>query len=129
VSRAGIGALIVCASIGPLLSGCSLWNHMFHRHNKDAGCAEKPFSLNTDSRPLLKVPDGLSAPDTGNAIKVPDLTVPERARAKSEPCLSRPPNYFSGGVARPSGASAPQTLPVPTPGSAPVTPSAPEPSK
>jgi hypothetical protein len=124
VSRAGIGALILCSSIVPLLSGCSLWNRMFHRHNKDAGCTEKPFALNTDNRPPLKIPEGLSAPDTGNAIKVPDLTAPERVRAKNEPCLSRPPNYFNGGAAPAPG------TPAPAPSApAPVTPPAPEPSK
>jgi cytoskeletal protein RodZ len=79
----------------PALSGCSLWNRVFHRH-RTAGCTEKPFNLNTESRPLVKVPEGMSAPDTRNAIRISDLSDhPERARAPSEPCLAQPPNYFS----------------------------------
>jgi hypothetical protein len=92
-SRAKLGALMVCCAILPLLSACSLYNRVFHGRS-DAGCTEKPFALNTDVRPPLKVPEGMSAPDTRNAVKVPELAVPQRTRAKSEPCLSRPPSYF-----------------------------------
>jgi hypothetical protein len=92
-SRARIGALLLCCAALPALSGCSLWNRVFHR-SKNAACTEKPFALNTDSRPPLKIPDGMSAPDTRTGIKIPDLTAAERVRAKTEPCLSRPPNYF-----------------------------------
>ena len=89
-TRAKLGAALLCCTILSLLSGCSA----FHR-NKTVGCTEKPFSLSTETRPPLKVPEGLSAPDTRNAIKVPDLGNSERVRAASEPCLSHPPSYFS----------------------------------
>jgi hypothetical protein len=79
----------------PILSGCTIWDRVFHHDKKNGGCTEKPFAQNTENRPLLKVPEGLSAPDTRNAIKIPDLTSPERLRTRNEPCLSRPPNYFS----------------------------------
>jgi hypothetical protein len=93
--RAAAGALVCCAMLS-MLSGCALWDRVFHRDRpKDAGCVEKPFSQNTEVRPPLKVPDGLSSPDTRNAIKVPELTGPERMRARNEPCLSRPPSYFT----------------------------------
>ena len=94
-ARAVLGALTVCCLMLPVLSGCALWNKMFHRQNKDAGCREKPFAQNTDTRPPLRVPAGLSAPDARNAIKIPDLPSPERVRAQTEPCLSTPPSYFS----------------------------------
>jgi hypothetical protein len=93
-TRAALGAALICCAILPLLSGCSLWNRVFHR-DKSVGCTEKPFALNTDTRPPLKVPDGMSASDTRNGVKVPALGSPERVRAVSEPCLSRPPSYFS----------------------------------
>jgi hypothetical protein len=93
--RAAVGALLVCCATVSVLSGCTVWDRMFHRRPKDAGCVEKPFSQNTETRLPLKVPEGLSAPDTRNAIRVPDLTSPERMRARSEPCLSRPPSYFT----------------------------------
>jgi hypothetical protein len=93
--RAAAGALVCCAILS-MLSGCALWNRVFHHNRpKDAGCVEKPFSQNTEIRPPLKAPDGLSSPDTRNAIKVPELTSPERMRAHNEPCLSRPPSYFT----------------------------------
>jgi hypothetical protein len=94
-SRARIGALLLCCVLLPALSGCSVWNRVFHR-NRGPGCSEKPFALNTSTRPALKVPEGLSAPDTRNAVRIPDLSDhPERVRAKTEPCLAQPPSYFA----------------------------------
>jgi hypothetical protein len=94
-ARARIGALLLCCALLPALSGCSLWNRVFHR-NRALGCTETPFRLNTDSRPLLKVPEGMSAPDTRNAVRIPDLSDhPEHLRGKTEPCLAEPPNYFT----------------------------------
>lgn len=93
--RARIGALLLCCALLPALSGCALWNRIFHPHRVVA-CTDKPFKLNTDNRPALKVPEGMSAPDTRNVIRIPDLSDhPERARAKTEPCLADPPNYFT----------------------------------
>ena len=89
-TRAKLGAALLCCAILSSLSGCSVT----HR-NKTVGCTEKPFSLSTETRPPLKVPEGLSAPDTRNAIKVPELSGSEPVRAASEPCLSHPPSYFS----------------------------------
>jgi hypothetical protein len=72
-----------------------VWNRVFHRQ-RDTGCSEKPFALNTATRPALKVPEGMSAPDTRNAVRIADLSDhPERMRAKNEPCLAQPPSYFS----------------------------------
>jgi len=93
-SRATLGAPMVCCAILPLLCSCSFYNRVFHSGRKDAGCTEKPFALNTDVRPPLKVPDGMSAPDTRNSVKVPQLAAPALPRTTSEPCLSRPPSYF-----------------------------------
>lgn len=93
--RARIGALLLCCVVLPALPGCSTWNRVFHRYN-GVGCSDKPFRLNTDNRPVLKVPEGMSAPDTRNAIRIPDLSDhPERVRSKTEPCLAEPPNYFA----------------------------------
>jgi hypothetical protein len=111
-TRARIGALLLCCVLLPALSGCSVWDRVFHRHRR-AGCAEKPFALNTDSRPALKVPEGMSAPDTRNSIRIGDLSDhPERVRAKTEPCLAEPPAYFT---------TPQKPTPSAVPGSAPVT--------
>jgi hypothetical protein len=94
-TRARFGALLLCCVAVPTLSGCTLWNQVFHR-DRPVGCSSKPFKLNTESRAALKVPEGMSAPDTRNAIRVPDLSDhPEKERPRNAPCLAEPPNYFS----------------------------------
>ncbi|HEX4377222.1 MAG TPA: hypothetical protein VHZ99_08725 [Steroidobacteraceae bacterium] len=127
--RTAIGALVLCCAMLPLLDGCAI--PFFHHRNKDAGCREKPFSLNTDNRPPLKVPDGMDAPDTRSAIKVPELDTPERVRAKNEPCLSRPPDYFGGSISKPAPTTGalPQGAPLPTPSSLPAPVPAPTPTR
>jgi hypothetical protein len=43
--------------------------------------------------PPLKAPEGLESPDTRNALKVPQLSTPERVRSRAEPCLDTPPPF------------------------------------
>jgi hypothetical protein len=94
--RAALGALLLCAVTLPLLCGCTLFNRVFHRGGKNSvACHERPFAGNADSRPPLKVPEGLSAPDTRSAVKIPELSAADRGRAKTEPCLAQPPNFFA----------------------------------
>jgi hypothetical protein len=97
--RAALGALLVCAVTLPLLSGCSLYQRVFHRGGNKSfvGCTERPFAGNADSRPNLKVPDGMSMPDTRNAVRIPSLNTPDpyTGKAKTEPCLAQPPNFFA----------------------------------
>ena len=81
-----IAALAASLTLG--LGGCS-WMH----HGKNSGCRDPNLIGDAKNLPALKVPPGLDAPDTRNAIKVPPLTEPERPRARTEPCLSMPPNY------------------------------------
>jgi opacity protein-like surface antigen len=47
----------------------------------------------TRNFPPLRVPAGLDAPDTRNAIKVPPLPETARARLPDEPCLTDPPSF------------------------------------
>jgi hypothetical protein len=104
----------------PLMSGCTLYNGVFHRGQTAASCHERPFAGNADSRPPLKIPEGLSAPDTRNAVKIPDLGAAARERPKTEPCLALPPKFF---------AKVPPAAPksaVPTPQAAPPDTSAPQ---
>jgi hypothetical protein len=120
-ARAALPALCLCLGALPLLSACSLYHSLFHRSH-DRGCSEKPFSANTENLPGLLVPEGLSPPDTRNAIKVPTLTEPERLRAKIEPCLAQPPSYGSGtSISVPVRSRAPMGEPAPAP--VPVPPS------
>lgn len=73
-----------------------------------AGCSSttclSPEYGSGDTIPPLEVPLGLDAPDTRNALKIPDLNEPERPHAKGEPCLDEPPPYYSN---RRSGDSKP----------------------
>ena len=73
------------------LSGCS-W---MHHGKRSARCREPVVGGDVKNMPALHVPTGLDAPDTRNAIKVPPLDEPERARARGEPCLSMPPSFKS----------------------------------
>ena len=97
--RAERGALLACAVMLPLLSGCSVYQRVFHHGGSKnfVGCTERPFAGNADSRPALKVPEGMSAPDTRNAVKIPSLSTPDphTGKAKTEPCLAQPPNFFA----------------------------------
>jgi hypothetical protein len=132
-ARAASGALLVCVALLPLLCGCTVWNRVFHRGNRNAeSCTEKPFKGNTDSLPPLKVPEGLSAPDTRNAVKIPDLGPQAREVPKLQPCLALPPSFFAK-TSTPTnrkGAPAPATpaAPMPAPTPAPATPPPPPPA-
>jgi hypothetical protein len=135
-SRAALGALLVCAVTMPLLSGCTLSNRVFHRGGSTAACHERPFAGNASSRPGLKIPEGLSAPDTRNAVKVPALSMADQ-RPKSEPCLALPPNFFDKPLQpatgkpvapAPAAVSAPAALPPSTPPREPAPAPAPAPS-
>lgn len=66
--------------------------------------------------PPLKAPDGLNAPDTRNALKVPVLNTPERVRGRDEPCLDTPPAFSTQKTAAPATPAPPPAKPreVPT---------------
>ena len=127
--RAALGALLVCAVTLPMLCGCTLFNRVFHRNGKVfTGCTERPFAGNTDSRPPLKVPEGLSAPDTRSAVKIPVLSAPDRPRAKTEPCLAQPPNFFAKPLPLQPATGKKSVAPAPAPAPAPIPPAAPVPA-
>jgi uncharacterized lipoprotein len=81
--------LLLAAALLLSLSGCSWMHHGKH----SAKCREPAVGGVAKDMPPLKVPPGLDAPDTRNAIKVPPLDEPERPRAAGEPCLSMPPSF------------------------------------
>lgn len=85
-------ACLACLAATLLLPGCSLFHR--HRHN-DVGCTRAVFSIQAQSLPPLKAPPGLSAPNTSTGVKIPTLSTPEQARARSAPCLDWPPSYVS----------------------------------
>jgi hypothetical protein len=101
-----------------------------HRHRAPVGCTETPFTGTDVEEPALKVPEGLNAPDTRNAIKVPSLNTADTPRPKSEPCLDQPPSFAvtpatpPGSAPEPAAASAakPTATPTATPSTAPAAP-------
>ncbi|HEY7377305.1 MAG TPA: hypothetical protein VH542_01325 [Steroidobacteraceae bacterium] len=61
---------------------------------KSTSCDAPPDYGTGESIPPLNVPAGLDAPDTRNALKVPELKTPDRPRTDVEGCLDAPPSYF-----------------------------------
>jgi uncharacterized lipoprotein len=91
MKRQSARALALAATTLLLLAqgGCS-W---MHRGKHSARCREPAVGGEAKNLPPLKMPPGLDAPDTRNAIKVPPLNEPERPRGPSDPCLSQPPSF------------------------------------
>ena len=94
----GPSSALLVLSVALLLPGCAL----FHHHRNPNACYEPPFTGDTATRAPLKVPEGLSAPDTAGAVKVPALTVAAAPRPKNAPCLDMPPPYGNGPLALPA---------------------------
>jgi hypothetical protein len=86
---AAVRTLLICLAVATTLPGCAL----FHRHRAAAGCREPALAATAASLPPLRVPAGMSAPDTHNAVRIPPLDEPEPARPRSAPCLSMPPSF------------------------------------
>ena len=80
--------LALCALLLLSQTGCA-WMHRGHH----SGCKEPAIGGDVRNLPPLQIPAGLDAPDTRNAIRIPPLDEPERPRAPTDPCLSRPPSF------------------------------------
>jgi uncharacterized lipoprotein len=82
-----------------VLAGCKSGKVSCRQTNKDyVGAKEMP---------PLKAPPGLEAPDTRNALKVPELSTPERVRGRDEACLDMPPPFSTPGQ-KPTDAAKPK---------------------
>ena len=125
-SRA-VAPVLLCCCVPWLVSGCSVWNTVFH-HSHDNRCTEKPFQGNTINLAGLKAPEGLTAPEQRNQIKIPKLDEPDHPRPRNAPCLSQPPSYSSGSsIALPTRTGLPMGAPAPAPVPiSPTEPAAPE---
>ena len=55
-----------------------------------------------DSRsvPPVRIPDGLTAPEQSEGLRIPELPAdkPPKVISKRGPCLESPPNYFENGI-------------------------------
>jgi uncharacterized lipoprotein len=83
------GVLALAAAL-LLIASCSMV-----RKVTGSGKCREPVVPAAVENPPLRAPNGLDAPDTRNAIKVPVLAEPEKPRGKTDPCLSQPPSYGS----------------------------------
>ncbi|HTP39574.1 MAG TPA: hypothetical protein VMI92_08350 [Steroidobacteraceae bacterium] len=75
-----------------LLNGCSMF-HSKDDPNKKVKCAEPAVASDVVNRPPLKVPAGMTPPNTAGAVQIPTLNEPEIPRADTDPCLTSPPDY------------------------------------
>ena len=69
-----------------LLAGCGVIAPAYDRCDKPAAYANSP------EVPPLVTPEGVDAPDTRSALKVPELTTPEKP--PDGRCVDVPPGYF-----------------------------------
>lgn len=68
----------------------------FRRNSGEAALCREPTAgyAQAAEAPTLRVPPGLQAPDTRNALRIPDLNTPEPPpRTKEQGCLDQPPPY------------------------------------
>src|SRR5215469_14704542 len=73
----------------PLVGGC----HFFWGASAKA-CHSPQAYQKAQIVPPLKIPSGLDAPDTTNALRLPTLKEPAPTpRSGKQPCLDEPPPY------------------------------------
>ena len=100
VCRGRSAGLLAWALASLPLAGCA---SLGHRHQKPA-CHEPVIAGDVRNFPPLRVPAGLDAPDTRNAIKVPPLPPTAQARSPLDPCLSDPPSFGNLALGTPADA-------------------------
>jgi uncharacterized lipoprotein len=76
--------LLVVAAAG--LGGC-------HLLRGESCHAHKAYET-AQAVPPLHAPEGLAGPNTRNALHIPDVPLPAKPRAASDPCLDEPPSFF-----------------------------------
>jgi len=84
--------LVACLALFPILYGCS--------STKQCVDPDEPY-LHARNNPTLKVPDGMTSPDSSEALAIPDkVSTPDKSAHSG--CLADPPSYFrsAGTVAR-----------------------------
>ena len=80
----------------PLAAGC----HVFRSASAKACHSPQPYQQ-AKSVPPLKIPPGLDAPDTTNALRLPTLNEPAPPRRTGkQPCLDEPPPFKVTGPAK-----------------------------
>jgi uncharacterized lipoprotein len=72
-----------------VLSGCGLLTPTYER------CDETPPYAAAREIPPLRVTEGLASPNTRNALRIPEVTIPEKPTDGR--CIDVPPSYSGGG--------------------------------
>jgi len=81
--------IVGLASLLLPLGGC----HLVRAINAGS-CNETQTYMRATSVPTLKIPAGLDAPDTTNALRLPQLNEPAPPpRHAKDPCLDAPPSF------------------------------------
>ena len=89
------------AALAGLTSSCGLF-----RPHKD--CEEPQAYESSQSIARLKVPPGLDAPDTKEALTIPEVNAPQAPRTATSGCLDEPPQYRSETPASPASPDKPK---------------------
>jgi hypothetical protein len=93
--------LVVAVAAALALTGCA--------GLRGGNCHDtQPYQL-AKSVPSLQVPEGLSAPQSRNSLKIPDVDATARPRGPGDPCLDEPPSFYPG---RPKPGAAPAAPPA-----------------
>ena len=80
----GPGRVLVTVAI-VLVAGC---------RSLGGSCHDPQPYEQAQELPPLRIPPGLEAPDTRNALRIPELNEPEPPpRKPGDPCLDEPPRY------------------------------------
>jgi uncharacterized lipoprotein len=81
--------VVVFLLLLPLVGGC----HVFRSASNKACHGAQPYQQ-AKSVPPLKIPSGMDAPDTANALHLPALNEPAPPPRKGrQPCLDEPPPF------------------------------------
>jgi hypothetical protein len=98
-------SILCLIALAAVLAGC-------HRHGvRDEPCTAGQQYLKAQSVPPLRTVDGLAAPNTRNALKIPEVTAPLRARSVRDGCLDESPSFFPGRPKPGQKATAPPATP------------------
>ena len=81
---------LLCLALLLSVSGC----HLLRGKLDERACNETQSYANQRSVAALKVPAGVDAPDTANALRLPPLNEPAPPpRSRSARCLDEPPSF------------------------------------
>jgi uncharacterized lipoprotein len=84
-----VRVVVLLLALLPLLDGC----HLFRGHSAKACHSPEPYQK-AKTVPPLKIPAGMDAPDTTNALRLPVLNdPPPPPRNGKQPCLDEPPPF------------------------------------